>query len=269
MQDERIIQERIFPGRGEPIIESPGGVTLRSLVSSACGAQHFYTGTATFQPRAVLPLHTHKVSEAITILQGLANVQVEGRTYCLEPLDCIHVPAFIAHRVYNNDPLLQMIAHSTFAEAQPTRTIIEESERRFSENAAGPFPETLRRFRTVETYELSEGTLFCDLFAKRLGADGICGGYGRFKPGSSLPCHIHKYDESITIVTGEALCQVSGREYRLSGYETAYVPEGSPHRFLNVSNQIMAMIWVYAGDEPDRILLDAGYCSGSLVWHPT
>jgi hypothetical protein len=28
----------------------------------------------------------------------------------------------------------------------------------------------------------------------------------------------------------------------------------------------MAMVWVYAGDEPERTILDAGYCDGTLRW---
>jgi hypothetical protein len=28
----------------------------------------------------------------------------------------------------------------------------------------------------------------------------------------------------------------------------------------------MAMIWVYAGDEPDRRIVDNDYCSGLLAW---
>jgi hypothetical protein len=28
----------------------------------------------------------------------------------------------------------------------------------------------------------------------------------------------------------------------------------------------MAMIWVYAGDEPDRRIVVSNYCSGELVW---
>jgi putative monooxygenase len=60
---------------------------------------------------------------------------------------------------------------------------------------------------------------------------------------------------------------VSGRRYELSGYDTAFIPKGIPHRFMNKSNSEMAMIWVYAGDEPDRRIVDSRYCSGVLVWH--
>jgi len=245
--------------------KSPPGVALRTFVSSACGARNFYTGTATFQHMAALPLHTHQVSEAVIVLEGHATVFVEGRRYRLGPLDSIHVPAFIAHSVANDDLNAPMIAHSTFAEPQPTRTFTDQAfdvQHHGADNSTGP--ECLRRFETSENYELADGAVFCDLFAKRFGAVGICGGYGRFLPGSSLPCHVHQFDESITIVTGEALCQVQGHEYKLSGYDTAFVPEGRAHRFFNASEKPMAMIWVYAGDEPDRTLVDAGYCSGSI-----
>lgn len=266
-QHER--REHIFSGRCALIEESPPGVALRTFVSSACGARNFYTGTATFAPGAALPFHTHQVSEAITLLEGHAIVFVEGRRYRLGPLDSIHIPAFIAHSVCNDNFDSSMTAHSTFAESQPTRAFID---RAFDEQHRGKdslaCPEYLRRFETSETYELADGAVFCDLFAKRFGAVGICGGYGRFLPGSSLPCHVHQFDESITIVTGEALCQVQGREYNLRGYDTAFVPEGRAHRFFNVSEQPMAMIWVYAGGEPDRTLVDAGYCSGSVLSFP-
>src|SRR5207302_2432227 len=114
-------------------------------------------------------------------------------------------------------------------------------------------------------YELSPGAFFRDLFARRLGARGICGGYGLFEPGASLPCHFHGFDESITIVLGRAVCQVAGREYEVADCDTACIPRGRPHRFLNRSGRPMAMIWVFAGDEPDRTLVVSGYCEGALA----
>jgi mannose-6-phosphate isomerase-like protein (cupin superfamily) len=108
--------------------------------------------------------------------------------------------------------------------------------------------------------------MFLDLFKGSLGSVGICGGYGRFRPGSSLPCHFHEYDESITIVEGSAVCLVKGARYQISGYGTAFVPAGRPHRFINETESDMAMIWVYAGNEPERILVEPEYCTGTLSW---
>ncbi|HEV2494087.1 MAG TPA: cupin domain-containing protein [Terriglobia bacterium] len=122
-------------------------------------------------------------------------------------------------------------------------------------------PEQIVRFQDAPKYGLADGTQFCDLFAGRFGADGICGGYGEFRPGSSLPCHIHEFDESITIVTGEAICEVVGRRYRLSDCDTALVPRGRPHRFLNQSQVRMAMVWVYAASEPERVIVPTRRCT--------
>lgn len=262
-------REVIFPGCSSPLTDGPAGVTLRTFVSGLCGARNLYTGTATFEPGAVLPLHTHPVSEAVTVLNGVATLQVEGREYRLAPFDCMHIPAFVAHSVQNDHVESPILLHSSFAGSQPPRTYTRQEFDTRPRDVGSPvdgIPETLRRFAMCETYELSEGAIFCDLFAKRFGSRGICGGYGQFRPGSSLPCHTHRYDESITIVSGEALCQVQGREYRLRGYDTAFVPEGRAHRFLNASAEPMAMIWVYAGDEPDRTIVNAGYCSGAMPW---
>jgi quercetin dioxygenase-like cupin family protein len=126
--------------------------------------------------------------------------------------------------------------------------------------------ESVVRFSEISPYELSPGALFRDLFASRLGSVGICGGYGIFAPGSSLPCHTHQFDESITIIQGKAVCLVQGQPYQLSDCDTALVPEGLPHRFLNQSDDPMAMIWVYAGKEPERTIVESGYCSGELIW---
>ena len=239
------------------------------FASQAIGARGFSTGTAAFKPGARMPYHFHEFSEAVTVLAGQAHVLLEGRSYRLSALDCVHVPAGIAHQVENEDGASELLTLSAFASSNPTRS---QTHRTFElkpgdpEKSASDDPETIIRFNLAEKYELAENAFFCDLFASRFGATGICGGYGRFLPGASLPCHTHDFDESITIVKGTAVCMVRGKRYELSGYDTAFIPRGIPHRFLNESNNEMAMIWVYAGDEPDRRMVDSRYCSGELAW---
>ncbi len=75
-----------------------------------------------------------------------------------------------------------------------------------------------------------------------------------------LPCHRHEFDESITIVQGTATCVVEGRRHELSGFATAMVPKGRCHYFINLTLEPMAMVWVYAGDMPDRIVMDEHFC---------
>jgi len=263
-------KEVILPARDrDAVMGGPGRADLYTFVSEACGATNFSTGIARFKPGSLLPYHTHGFSEAVTVVQGQARVLIEGRAYRLEARDCVHVPQGVAHRVENSSLQEELVAHWSFATAVPTREIVDRTfvvEERGDGSPRAGDPETIVRYDQGALYELSKDAYFLDLFARRYGAIGICGGYGRFQPGASLPCHIHDFDESITIVKGRAVCMVQGRKYELSGCDTAYIPTGRPHRFLNQSNEEMAMIWVYAGSEPDRRIVDAQYCSGELAW---
>jgi quercetin dioxygenase-like cupin family protein len=264
-----MLKETFVSGNCTPNPGSPEGVELRTFVSNTCGATAFSTGTATFRGNAELANHLHDCSEAITILSGSALVIVEGRGYRLGRLDCIHVPTGVTHVVRNADSDRQMVAHWSFASPSPTRTFVQDRYE-FEDRGAGASragdPESLRGFMDAEAYELAPEAWFRDLFAKRLGSVGICGGYGRFAKGASLPCHTHAYDESITILAGDATCQVQGSSYPMTGIQTAFVPQGKPHRFLNSGDTEMEMLWVYAGDEPDRVIVDNQYCSGLLSW---
>ncbi len=264
-----MIQETFVPGDREPDLASPEGIELRTFVSQRCGAKGFSTGTATFRPTAELPYHVHDCSEAITVLAGMALVVVEGRGYRLRRLDCLHVPAGVAHSVRSCETDHPMIAHWSFASPAPSRTFVPALEW-FDDRREGcpclDDPEHLTRFAQSEVYELAPGAWFRDLFAKRLGSIGICGGHGRFTKGSSLPCHTHVYDESITILAGSATCLVQGARYEMTGIHTAFVPQSKPHRFMNSGDTDMEMLWVYAGDEPDRTIVDNQYCLGRLSW---
>jgi quercetin dioxygenase-like cupin family protein len=255
-----------FITRGDcPPVELAPGVALRVFATGQLGARGLTTGTATFGPGAELPYHRHPFSEVITLLGGQSEVLVEGRRYHLVPHDALHLPAGTAHLVRNVSPDTPAVLLSAFASDAPTREAVADTFAVVDPSETGlDCPEHLTRFETAPVYELAPRALFRDLFARRFGSRGICGGHGVFQPGASLPCHIHGYDESITIIAGRAVCQVAGREYELAGCDTACIPTGRPHRFINRSEQPMAMIWVYAGDEPDRTVLEQGYCDGLL-----
>ena len=257
--------ERVTHVATAPALELVEGVSVVFFANGELGANGFSTGLARFKPGAQLPCHKHECGESITVLQGECDIAIEGRIYRLTPCDSIHVPAGMAHGMKSLEPSTDLLAHVAFSSATVTRELVTTpfSERDLRDAVASrKGGEALSRFSRAEEYELSTNALFRDLFAKRLGSKGICGGYGRFAPGASLPCHTHLYDESITIVEGGATCLVAGRRYSLSGCDTALVPEGQPHRFINETNEYMAMVWVYAGDEPERVIVDNRICSG-------
>lgn len=257
-------KEVITQASGPPTGELAPGVELRVLATGSLGAKGLTTALATFRPGAELPYHQHTFSEVIVVLEGEALVSVQGRRYRMTPYDAMHLPAGTPHSVCNASPDKRAVLHSSFASDTPSReqvlTTFEIEDREQTSDETG---ETLVRFETAEIYELAPQALFRDLFGGKFGARGICGGYGIFQPGASLPCHFHEYDESITIVTGKAVCQVAGNEHTLSDCATACVPKGRPHRFINRFEEPMAMIWVYAGDNPERTLVEPGFCEGT------
>jgi quercetin dioxygenase-like cupin family protein len=238
------------------------GLVLRPLVGAHNGARNLFTGLLTVEPGAQSSPAKRPVGEALTQLAGTVTVEVEGRRYVLSPLDSIFIPGGVARKLANpsNSPAELHVAVATDSPAQsPVSVTFPESDQPV-ESTGRDGGEHLTRASAAERFELAPGAMFQDYFNARLGGRGICGGYGLFSPGSRLPCHRHDFDESITIIQGRATCVVEGRRYELSDNATALVPRGRSHYFINQSEEPMAMIWVYAGDMPDRIVVDETFC---------
>lgn len=259
----------VLPARSEIVVRTESnklqalaeGVELSVFASAEKGVRRLTTGLARFEAGAELPPHAHSCGEAMVVVDGRVLATVEDRQYLLNRYDALFIPADIAHAVRNASAESPATVHVSFPSGSPDRkhaALSQDPEIR--EQPPTDAAESLRRYELAEPYELAGNTEFRDLFASRYGSEGVCGGVGVFKPGSELPCHTHRYDESITIIRGQAVCSVAGRRYELENCDTACVPEGSPHRFLNESNEVMAMIWVYAGDEPDRDVVDVAWC---------
>lgn len=159
-----MIREKIISARERDAgAEQGSSVDLQTFVSKACGATSFSTGTARFQPGAILPYHVHQFSEAVTIIDGTALVLIEGRAYHLAPRDCVHVPAGIAHQVQNEDPGKALLAHWAFATASPVRELTDRSFAIDDRGLGDPSekdPETIVRCKNDAIYELSKDAFF-------------------------------------------------------------------------------------------------------------
>lgn len=236
------------------------GVRLECLVGTVNGARGLTSGLVTIQPNTALTYHTHTFAESITLLKGEAIAAVEGREYNLEPLDNVLIPRGPAHQIRNPSSTEPTLLHIALASDSPARTMVADNfpRQEMPATATGVAgAERVTRFRLAERFEAGPNTAFIDFFNETLvpGLE-ISGGYGLFHPGGRLPAHIHNFDESISIIDGEASCIVEGRHYTLSGNGTAMVPRGRVHYFINDSDATMAMLWVYAGPSPIRIIVD-------------
>jgi mannose-6-phosphate isomerase-like protein (cupin superfamily) len=246
----------------KPTVLVPG-VTLCPLVGAHNAAQGLFTGLITVAPGASYPLYAREFTEALVLLEGEAAVDVADRRYRLGLLDAINIPARLPRRAMNLSAKRPAVVHASMAAAYPEQTWVNG---RFTPQEQPPGAtgfegaERLCHNEPAARFELAPRTGFQEFFGAALGAHGICGGYGMFEPGARLPCHRHEFDESITIVHGTATCVVEGRRHELSGNATALVPRGRCHYFINLTLEPMAMIWVYAGEQPDRIVMDETHC---------
>jgi 2-dehydro-3-deoxyglucarate aldolase/4-hydroxy-2-oxoheptanedioate aldolase len=238
------------------------GIVFECLVGAHNGARNLTTGIVTVSPASQLAYHTHPTTESITLLSGEAAVEVEGRRYQLTPLDNVTVPPGVAHSVMNLSTSGDARFHIAFPTDAPARNLVESTftTQKMPDESTGPGTpgvERVNRFRSAPRFEAGSGATFIDFFnAELMPWVEMSGGYGVFAPGGRLPAHIHDFDESICIVDGTATCVVEGRLYSMQDYSTALQPRGRVHYFVNDTREPMAMIWVYAGPDPQRIVVD-------------
>jgi quercetin dioxygenase-like cupin family protein len=248
-------------GEGTKIDVQPG-VVFECLVGTPNQAKNLTTGVVRFSPGVKLAYHTHPTTESITLLEGNVIVDVEGRRYRLNRFDNVAIPPGVPHGVENMSEDSEALLHVTFPTDAPSREILEPiyPPRMMPDDSTGPSTpglERVNRFACAVRFNAGQGATFIDFFNEEL-TPGVemSGGYGEFAPGGRLPAHVHDFDESICIVEGTATCVVEGRRYSMGGYATALEPRGRVHYFINESDRPMAMIWVYAGPRPERIVVD-------------
>lgn len=243
-----------------PQVELSRGVVFECLVGKHNHAQKLTTGEVTFSPGTSLPYHMHTFSESITVLRGSLIVEVEGRSYTLRQKDNIVILPGLAHTARNPSMSESAVLHAAMPTDVPARTLVERqfSRRAMSEDSQGVSgAERVNRFATAPRAPAGPNTEFINYFNSTL-TPGIemSGGYGLFHPTGRLPAHVHDFDESICIIAGQATCIVEGRRYSMGGGETALQPRGRVHYFINETQSTMEMLWVYAGPQPERIIVD-------------
>jgi 2-keto-3-deoxy-L-rhamnonate aldolase RhmA/quercetin dioxygenase-like cupin family protein len=243
-----------------PKVELARGVNFECLVGSHNQARRLTTGIVTFAPGATLPYHNHTFSESITLLSGSAIIEVEGRSYSLKRLDNVVVPTGRVHAARNPSTTEPAIFHIALATDSPTRTLVEKffPRRSMPDDSTGfDGAERVNRFATAKRFAAGPNTEFIDFFNSDLipGLE-MSGGYGLFHPTGRLPAHVHDFDESICIISGQATCVVEGRRYAMRDSATALQPRGRVHYFINETQGTMEMLWVYAGPKPERIVVE-------------
>lgn len=76
--------------------------------------------------------------------------------------------------------------------------------------------------------------------------DYFCSGIVRIQPGGSVPLHKHAQEEIYYILNGTVEMTVGTETERIEGIAMIYMPSGAPHHLVNVCDEEVQMLFVYA-----------------------
>ena len=114
------------------------------------------------------------------------------------------------------------------------------------------------RITQVKSIDRGPGVKGMPLVTSEIGAQRISTGITEFEDGAEIALHYHNCEEQILIIEGNATAEINGVYHSLSTFDSAFVPEGTPHRFMNRSGKMMKFLWIYGSADVKRTLVATG-----------
>jgi quercetin dioxygenase-like cupin family protein len=118
-------------------------------------------------------------------------------------------------------------------------------------------PQVLRPSE-LPSIQRGKGVISQPLVLAERGSTSLTMGISTFEPGAVIPLHTHNVEEAITILEGEAVAIIDGREYVVRPNDTTFVPPDTPHHFRNDSGATMRFLWTYGGAHVTRTYVETG-----------
>lgn len=125
-------------------------------------------------------------------------------------------------------------------------------------------------FRTdrLEREERGQGIRSLPLASPRSGATQLLTGLTEIPLGGVIPLHTHSSEEFILVLSGKALVRVEGERHEVGPLDATFVPQDTPHQFINIGTETLKILWVYGDQRTTRTLVETGVTLGHLDPYP-
>jgi putative monooxygenase len=114
------------------------------------------------------------------------------------------------------------------------------------------------RAHEAQTVDRGAGVRTTYLVTADVGASRFMNGTTEFEPDASVPPHSHNCEESVVVLDGIGRFECEGRAAELAAGDATWVPAGASHRFVNVGEGTLRILWTYGRTDPTRTFSASG-----------
>jgi putative monooxygenase len=116
----------------------------------------------------------------------------------------------------------------------------------------------------MKPIDRGKGIKSIPLVGSQTGSEILLTGMTIFPPGAAIPLHTHNTDECIVMLEGRAICEVDGQKQEVAPFDTTFAAAGVPHRFINIGDGQMRILWIYGRTDTTRTFVETGETMGHL-----
>lgn len=118
--------------------------------------------------------------------------------------------------------------------------------------------------RDAEYLDRGNGVRSLPLAGLNSGSEEILSGMTEIPPGGEIPLHHHNTDEFIYVISGRAVVTIDGAERPVEGGDSTLVFAGIRHRYVNIGEGPLRILWVYGDVRATRTIAATGVTLGHL-----
>lgn len=112
------------------------------------------------------------------------------------------------------------------------------------------------RFSDVPDASPFPGIISKLVMSREKGSAAITVGELRIAVGHTLPLHVHKVEEALVFLSGDAKAEVDGKETPVTAPSVLLTPAGTKHCITNVGTSEVRIVFFFPAVEVERILVE-------------